>query len=466
MFEWRSKTSSRCSLLFSVLSSSRGQKFIYFFVAQLPFGLQVEQRVGVQRQALTMRLPAYTNESSKAGVAYFPCVSQNEDTNMLLTAFMYHLDLHVKQFGGFPSAIYLALDSKGTGKNYKFVSGLAELVQIRKELGIELVMILYGEPGHHVMKIEHMHSRLTTWFKRQKLIDSCSSFQAALDNKTENCTHFAVKPMSWIFDFKRRYEQCVSTVTKQLVGIKERRLCVITREAVTFYTEPTKELMYAANLGLDDQQRRNDKVEIKDWFSGHAPREHANPWALPDKFETKRLQSLYEVTSDCPGTQQTIAALKKYNGRLGDKPELTPFWCAPTPIVPPVATVQPTQQRAIVLQVRPAEVPVTRSAPPALMAAPLEHPFPCLRAAKEPPRRYLVQVVFDSQIFTCSVVEADELNRCVTLKTLNKGWEKEDLWETELEPEYENNMASPDGWRYISVAEASVAMEAAPIPFS
>lgn len=448
--------------------------------------------------SLSMKLPAYTNEQFGNDVSYFPSVCcGSEDSNLLITCFMYQLKLHQERTCIWPHQIYLALDSKGTNKSYDFVSALVELVQLRSHLGIEDAWCLFGEPGHHIMKIEHMHSRTQTWFNEQKRVDSLSAFQSMLDNKCVNAAHFIVRPISWIYDFSRRYEGCVSDATRTIARIKSKRLVHITRDAVVLYTEPMQDLKYPDEFNLCDIT--NPPIRIEAWFS-REPREHPNPWAAPVIPRRTQLQALYKHAPDCPGLLSMIKLLMR-DKRTSMTAELQPFWSASgTPRAlhaqssvssttssssSSSLTIPSTYTAASRLSLSQAEQPVTLPPVSAAHDRTLRssttvdvgttdtttpddsNPFPRLRDSSQPPRRRFVLIVCDSEgndyIFTCFVYKVSEDGRVADLVTMNVGFEGEQ-WQAELDPLLEGNLDHEEGWKYITSQEALKLRDRDPVP--
>lgn len=279
----------------------------------------------MQRLSLTTKLPAYTNEMYKSDVSYFPCVGFSEDANLLITTLFFQLQLHHDRTGRWPRVMYIAVDSKSTNQCYNFVTAIVELVQISRHLEIEEAFLLFSEPGHHIMKIEHMHSRLNEWFKVQTLIDSLDKFREELDGKRFAEAQFTIRPISWVYDFAKRYRSCLSSVTTGVIAkISERRLAHITRDTVTFYNEPTTDPFYAEHLGLKEFSK-NNSYSFDKWFE-KPPINYSDPWALMDCDILKKAKKLRKVTNDFSGLQKMLDEIKANRGRTSRVPEMQLFW--------------------------------------------------------------------------------------------------------------------------------------------
>jgi hypothetical protein len=293
----------------------------------MPFGSDVDKRIGVQFGSISVKLPAYTNEQWKNDVSYFPCLHYTEDGNMLITTLFLQLQLHRERTGRWPKKIFIAVASKSTNQCYNFVSAVVELVQLALDLGIESASILFSEPGHHIMKIEHMHSRLQGWFSIQKKIASLAAFAASLDGQIENHARFTVRPISWIYDFARRYEGCLNTVTTTVACISTRRLVEITRTNVRLFSEPTPDPSYPPELGLGNKGT-NNIVSIQKWFS-KPPHDHRHPWVAAPVIDWPRLQQLVKLCRDSPDLDSMVTFMEKNQGRTSAAPELPLFWYKP-----------------------------------------------------------------------------------------------------------------------------------------
>lgn len=476
-------------------------------LVQLPFGSQVDTRVGVQRTALSMKLPAYTNEQFGNDVTYFPTVSMgSEDGNLLITCFMYQLKLHHERTGRWPRVIYLAVDSKRTNQCYDFVSALVEIVQLRPELGVEEAFVLFSEPGHHIMHIEHCHSRVSGWFKTQDLVDSVHVFRDKLHGRTENACHFLVCPVSWIFDFKRRYEGCINTVTTQLANIDSRRLVRVTRQHVFLFSEPTTDPKYPDDLNLGPHSL-NKIQKIDCWFFATL-HEHRNPWA-PVQVDKKNLRNSLKNTRDCPNFVDMVNSIldehtnrtKHFHGRTSATPEFEPFWRARQPAaVPqvPVAPQPPAVARAPQNMIPAAPVPVANPAAAHVVVPavpqPEQAPVPLAPVISVPPpvphapvaavvappvaparrrdptaplaRRYIRIVALDPKpgIYSCYIRSLATDGITAQLTTQTRGLAGEE-WDAQLFPQHEGDMHHEDGWEFITPQRAVELSRRGPEPF-
>lgn len=432
-----------------------------FMLPQLPFGKQVNSRIGVQHSALTMRLPAYTNEQFHCDVTYFPCLNFTEDSNTLITALFLQLQLHHKRTQRWPQTIYIAVDSKSTNQSYVFVSAIVELVQLATHLEIERAFILFSEPGHHIMKIEHMHSRLQIWLNSRQLVDSVGVFASNLDNRTENGAHFSVQPISWIYAFDRRYKSCIDTVTKVKAKLTSRRLVEITKHQVILYSEPTTDLTYSEDLGL--QGIENETCVIDKWFS--EPVQSPAPlWREPDMPSRASLQQLRRVTRDCTSLDDMIQFMVLNEGRLSHQPELTLFWCKHPETSDPHAFVEPSSSSSSSNGKRTpskskSRAPFKRVSNEASISsspAPLPPIFP------ERFSRFIL-IACNNKFWTCYVLTYNPKSGDICLRTTNPPYAGE-TWRAVIEKQYENTLTHPDGWTWLSGSQAALYSKLDPLP--
>lgn len=394
-----------------------------------------------------MKLPAHTNGTLGNDVTYFPTVVQSEDSNLLLTCQMIHLYRHFEQFHRWPRVAYIVVDSKSTNACYNAVSLSVELVRL-SGLGIEEVYMMFTEPGHHCMHIEHMHSRLGGFFSSAELLDSLDAFKDALDGQTHRSANFHVVPTSWVYNFTARYKNLVIKASKESCRISEASLVHITKDRLLVYSEPMTDKCYPAELNLPP----NKITEIKDWFLS-APLELAAPWLPPEKIPSvAEYKSWVKATPLCKSLHKMLAKMtltdpdtgrgNDFPGRTSSTPELPLFWTQPLyqgneafrdPLRPAGGELVYDAGRATFLLV--ALAPIT---------------------AEEPTY---------GEVYVCHLRGFDASTRLAALSTLNTTSPHVERAAVLL-PDHEGNLFVVGGWRRVDDQLAACILHSPPARFS
>lgn len=436
----------------ALVSRSRvAYSYYVCILLQLPFGSSIDARVGIPYMGLSLCLPAWTHQGHEREIFYFPTVSHGENRNTIIHSFLILLLQHQRQYGCWPSIIKLAMDAKSTGRNYAFVSFAWELV--RKWKLAKEVWLLFGEGGHHVMRVEHEHARFTAWMSEQQLIQSLSDLVAKLHDRKYRRTRFEILPITYIHDFIQRYEHCVSEASITTLAIESRRLiCVDTEHGVRAWSEPFTRLHYGEDYSQLLQHIENKPAVVSQWFA-RDPIDVEPPWDVPSRNRSDK-QQLIGDTPNMPLLHQLIQTLRDNSGFSSSRPEIECFWRRFGPSAG--VTAPKSIDTATGSSCTPVPSLPTRSAVPATPPLQsLEQAVANVRAKDPDVDNKFVKVVYRRTPYLCAIVrhiEGDEYE----LKEL-EGPRENQPWQTKLSPALEGNLSCPDGWCRLDARQVVIA---------